>query len=644
MRAHAIRIALLAAAVSALAAPAAQAAWFPSESIDGPSASIVRLGDIDTAQDGGSAVVYLKRDGAVSKAWVARMVNGAWQAPEQLDVGQSGEASNPHVSVADGGRMVAAWINGGRVWSSIREAGATAWSGPVQVHPGSAQNVSVSMSVHGVAYVAFPVGGSSRDVRAARLAPTGTSWTVFEEPLDVEPARDAGGGRGPRIAAAADGTALAAWEEVGGDGRRRVHVRRVLRDRLSQFPAEASVPALEGRPGGDARNPEVGMDWDSSFGWVAIEQNFDDNGVIRSRVFGRHLLGVGLEDALPLDSLQWGGAESATDPDLDVTGRERALVASQLAPGVGVGAAILQIDVFGAIGRIDGPAGSTDSDPTVAHASNGEGAFNWHEDGQVIGRYWNRDDVLESGAELVNGDYGPAQPALGIDSSADRLADVAVGFVQGGPTERRIVVAHWDRPLRAITPPSASQAWQANKRPRLTWGNATENWGDAQYRIEVNRFAVATQASNVLDMPFDIPDGSHPWRIVTIDRRGQETAGIERKLNIDTTKPIAQLATVGTLRAGQSIRFVARDDPPLQAPPAAGAPAPPAIRTSGLVRVTASFGDRTRGTGTRELRHVYRKKGNYRVRVVVVDKAGNQAIVKLLVKVANAKKAKKANR
>lgn len=636
---RALRAALAAAALAALAAaPGAQAAWFPSEPIDGPSASIVRLGDLDTAQDGGTALAYLKRDGAVAHAWAARMVNGSWQAPEQLDVGQTAESRDPRIATSDGGRVVAAWINDGRVWSSIRESTTAPWSGPVQVHPGPAQNVSLSMSVHGVAFVAFSVGGGSRDVRAARLASTpGAQWSVFGDPLDVEPARDAGGGRGPRIAAAADGTAFAAWEEVGGDGRRRVQVRRVLRDRLSQFPAEASVPDLEGRPGGDARSPEVGMDWDSSFGWVTVEQDFND-GTTRSRVYGRRLVGVGLEAPLLLDSLQWGDGISAVDPDVDVTGRERALATAHVTPGAAVGASILQIDVFGAIGRIDPQSGDANPDPTVAHASNGEGAFNWFEDGQMVGRYWNRDDVLEPQVDLANPDFGPAQPELGIDSSADRLADVAVGFVQGGPLERRIVVAHWDRPLRAITPPSASQAWQANKRPRLTWGRATDNWGHPLYRIEVNGFPVATQPSTTLDMPVDLPDGSHPWRIVTIDPRGQETVGIERRLNIDTTRPVAQVATAGTLRAGQSIRFVARDDPPPQAPVAPGAPVPPAIRTSGLVRMTASFGDRTRGTGTRELRHVYRKKGNYRVRVVVVDKAGNQAIVKLLVKVANARK------
>ena len=428
-----IRLALLVAALSLCAAPAAQAAFFPSETIDGPSSSIVRFSDLDTAQDGGSALVYLKRDGATPHVWTARMVNGAWQAPEQLDVGQPGESSDPHISTSDGGRIVAAWINGGRVWSAIREAGASTWGAPVQVHPGPAQRVSLSMSVHGVAYAAFPVGGGSRDVRAARLA--GTTWTVFEQPLDSEPARDAGGGRGPRIAAAADGTAFAAWEEVDGGGRRRVHARRVLRDRLSHFPQEASVPELEGHPGADARNPEVGVDWDSSYGWVALEQTFDDAGVGRSRVIGRPLVGVGLEPPMPLDGLQWGTGVGAVDPDIDMTGRERAFVASQITPGAGVAAAILQIDVFGAIGRIDTQTGTANPDPTVAHASNGEGTFSWFEDGQVVGRYWNRDDVLEP--ETPARHRGPRRrPARARHGLLGQPARRRGGRLRAGPPAR----------------------------------------------------------------------------------------------------------------------------------------------------------------------------------------------------------------
>ena len=626
--------------LAALAAPPAHAAFFPSETIDGPSADILRMSDIDVAQDGGSAIVYLKRTAGIPHVWAVRMVNGTWSSPEQLDVGQAGESSDPHIAVSDGGRVVAAWINDGRLFSSVRTSQDAAWTGPMEIHPGPVQRVSLGVSLHGVGYVAFSVGTASRDVRTARLS--GTNWTVFDRPLDVEPARDAGGGRGPRIAAAADGTALAAWEEVDGSGVRRVQTRRVLRDRLSDFPAQVSVDQIEGRPGGDARNPEIGMDWDSSFGWVAVEQDFVDNGVVRSRVFGRRVIGVGLQDPRLLDTLQWGGTDSATDPDIDVTGRLRALAASTLSPYAGVGGAVLQIDVDGPIGRLDLPEGTENPDPTVAHASNGEGAFAWFEAGGVTARYWNRDDVLEGHVPIANPELGAAQAGLGIDSSANRLGEVAVGFVQGPPLERRLVVAHWDRPPRAITPASRTQAWQSNRRPRLDWGRATELWGTPQYRVEIDGQAVSTQAPTFLDLPFDLSEGSHSWRIVTIDKRGQEAAGTSRNLNIDSTGPVARVVTTGTIRAGQAVRFLASDDPPPQPPPAPGAPPPPVIRTSGMARVTASFGDRTRGTGTRELRHVYRKKGNYRVRIVVVDRAGNQAIIKLLVKVANAKKRKRS--
>jgi hypothetical protein len=628
------RLLPLTAVLAALWAPPAQAAFFQSERLDGPSADILRVGDLDTAQDGGTAVVYLKRVNASPHVWAARMVDGAWQAPEQLDAGQPAASSEPRVAVADGGRAAAVWINGGRLFGSVRESTDAGWTTPAQIHPGPVQHVSLGMSLHGVGYAAFTHQSGSRDVLAARLPAGGTSWSVFDRPLDTVPSVDAGGGRGPRIAAAADGTALAAWEELGSDGRRRVQVRRVLKDRLSNHPAEASVGDLEGHAGFDARNPDVGMDWDSSFGWVAVEQTFADGGTARNRVFGRRVVGVGLEPPLPLDDLKWGGTDSAVDPDIDVTGRRRALATAELGPYAGVAGAVLQVDVFGAIGRIDGITGVATPDPVAAHASNGEGAFAWFEDAQVAGRYWNRDDVLEGESPLANGDFGPAQPALGIDASADRLGDVAIAFIQGGAGDRRLVAAHWDRPLRAVTPSTRTQAWRSERRPRLTWGNASELWGPTTYRIEINGFPVATQASNVLEVPVDLPDGSHTWRIVTIDRRAQETTGLERRLNIDTTAPVAGLLTTGTLRAGQSIRFVARDDPP---PPAPGAE-PLDIRTSGMARMTASFGDRTRATGTRGLRHVYRKKGNYRVRIVVRDRAGNQAIVKLVVKVANPKK------
>ena len=50
--------------LSGEAAPAAQAAWFRAEPIDGP-AEIESLGDVDVARDGSGGVVYVKRDAGV---------------------------------------------------------------------------------------------------------------------------------------------------------------------------------------------------------------------------------------------------------------------------------------------------------------------------------------------------------------------------------------------------------------------------------------------------------------------------------------------------------------------------------------------------------------------------------------------------
>ena len=641
-RLRAVLVAAVVATAPLAAAPAAPAALFPGETIDGPSPDILSASDVDVARDGGGVVTYLKRTGGVAHVWVSRMVDGAWSAPEQIDIGQPGASSDPHVAVSDGGRAVVTWINAGRLFASLRESVATGWGEAVQVDAGPVQHQSLDMSLHGKAYSAYTIGSSSHDVRSAKLE--GTTWTTFPTALDADPPRDAGGGNGPVVAAAADGTGIAAWEEVGADGRWRVFSRRVLRDGPSTFVREASIPALDGHTGGDARNPDIGMDDDSSYGWVAVEQDFDDGGVQRPRVFGRPVLGVDLEEPVVLDGQAFGSGVGASNPDIDVTGRVRALEVSESAPGAATLAAVLQIDAYGFIGAIDSQPNASAANPVASESPNGEGVFAWFEDPSgpatagVMGRFWNRDDVLEGEVALANPDFGPAVASLGMDAASDRVNDTAIAFVQGPPLERRLVVAHQDRPLSATQGSTKTQAWQSNHRPHLTWGRRVELWGPAQYRVELFGQAFTT-ASSAFDVPFDLPDGSHSWHVVAIDRRGQQTVGADRKLNIDTTPPIALLATTGILRTGQSIRFVTRDDPP---PPDPAAPPPAPVRTSGVASVAIRFGDGGRATGTREVRHVYRRKGSYRVRAVVTDKAGNSQIVKLKIKVVKPKSKKKA--
>jgi hypothetical protein len=85
IRRRLVALALSAAAVltPAALAPAAHAAWFPGDAIDGPAPDVLSVGDVDLARDGTGAVVYLRRDGGVPHVFMSRIIDGAWRAPER---------------------------------------------------------------------------------------------------------------------------------------------------------------------------------------------------------------------------------------------------------------------------------------------------------------------------------------------------------------------------------------------------------------------------------------------------------------------------------------------------------------------------------------------------------------------------------
>ncbi len=117
-RVRAAAVAAAALLASPLAAAPAHAGTFPGESIfSGPVAA---LGNIDLAPDGTGAVVYTLNGADGSHVYASRLVDGRWFGPEQLDAGQPGGSSQPVVSTGDGGRVQAAWVNGGNVFTATR--------------------------------------------------------------------------------------------------------------------------------------------------------------------------------------------------------------------------------------------------------------------------------------------------------------------------------------------------------------------------------------------------------------------------------------------------------------------------------------------------------------------------------------------
>src|SRR3954447_24670718 len=103
-------------------AASAQAGWLPAQAIDGPSADVVSVGNVDLARDGTGAVGYIKNGDGVPQAWISRVFGGGWQAPERLSF-TGGTVTDVKVAAGDGNRLAVAWIADGSVYATVTPGG-----------------------------------------------------------------------------------------------------------------------------------------------------------------------------------------------------------------------------------------------------------------------------------------------------------------------------------------------------------------------------------------------------------------------------------------------------------------------------------------------------------------------------------------
>ncbi|MEA2481154.1 MAG: hypothetical protein QOJ07_3076 [Thermoleophilaceae bacterium] len=621
MRRLALLLALACALVAGLAgAPSALAAYFPGEAVDGPTPDIDSVGGVALSRDGGGYVTYLKRDAGAQHVFVSLLANGVPRQPQRVDPGRATPSSQPRIAVSDGGRALAVWINGGSVYASLRPDGASSFGDPVAVYSAPAgapaSDPSLSMSTHGAGYVAFVAGG---DVRAARL--TGTTWTLLDAPLDINPAHTA---NQPDISASADGTAVAAFTEIADDGVPHVFVRRVVRTRLSNVPQDAGAGSLDGVPGGAADSPSIDIEDDSTYVWLAFRQDY--GGV--SRVVARRLIGSALDAPVAVDD----GATGAESPSFDMTGKGRGLVGlSVRGSNQPYGAPLVAGDVFSPATQLAG--GSGDLIHAVAAISeNGRGSVAWQQadDGvapTIQARYYNA-RFWEGSTTISAPDFGTPDASRGLYAAADGGGNQAIAFVQDSSNGRTVEVAVFDKEPRT-TGGSNRSTWSQNRRPSFTWSKIEDSWGEVQYRIDIDGVPQAVVTGSRWTPPADLPDGAHVWDVVAVDSRGQASIGPDRAIRVDTTKPTVTL-TGGRSKKGRPapIGLTALD----------GA----AIAGSGVGTVTMTFGDGTRSGVTvptigmidgQKIGHRYTRPGSYTVRVVVTDKAGNQTVAKTQVRV-----------
>ncbi|HEV2819459.1 MAG TPA: hypothetical protein VGW11_03030 [Solirubrobacteraceae bacterium] len=614
------------AVAAALAAPtSAQAAFFVGEPIDGPNDAVSALGEVELAPDGTGALAYLRRDAGVDHVFVARFAGGRFQAPVRVDAGLANASSQPVVAADDGGRLAVAFVNSGTLHVVNRMPGEG--FGVPQAVAGAASDPDVALGVGAKGYLVWTQGGpGAGDVRAASVDRAG-AWATLPGVLDIAPGSDAGAGTGrPRVAVAADGFATAVWGEAG-----EVWARKLFRTQMSQLPQQLSGGAVDGSPALAADLPEVDMEFDSSYAWVAFRQVVSDGGA-RNRVVARRMRGTEFDPAVAVDGLAQGAGGGATSPAIDLNGRGVGIATSAVEGGI-VRAARLRFDAFLPTQTLT-PAFGVVPLPVPVLSENNDGLV----------AYFTGQDVRVRPSIGGDRDKGDGQPALGdetvlsagaidavkgLDAGVDRAFGAVVAWVQGPPGAQTLTYGVHDRPPGFFAGYTGTR-WRPLEDNTLVWEEAFELWGPVSYQPLLDGQPVGppvTQRRSTLPEP--IPEGRHAWSVVASDIRGQTFQMEQRRLLIDRTAPQLDVRVTGRREAGERLEIRVRAKEPGRAGQASGLD---------FVRVTPGDGARVRegeapkgksfATRTMTVNQAYRA-GERTLKVTAYDRAGNMAVQRI---------------
>lgn len=576
-----------------LTAPAAEARWFGAGVVDGP-APITRLGGVSLGRDGTGAVAYVKQEGDNPVGYIARFAAGVWGKPERLP---ANGVTDIAVAAGPNGRLALVWVANGNVYGAVATGRPGApLSAPVQLsNTGGASGLDVQIGVEGGAFAVWSQGG---DVRAAMLE---TNWTAIASPLDIVPAHAAGEGAGrPKVAVAADDTAVVAWGELDASGRSHVSYRRLLGTTLSQYPQEASSAG-----GGAADTPEIDVEYDRSFAWVTFRQVF--GGV--PRTLARRLRGSTFDPAVAIDNgVSSSGAALAMNP----LGEGMTLAQGTNNSVLG---ALFADKTFQPVVRMDAAGSVAPPTPVAYFSDRGDAALAY--------RSQAANGTAVTVGRLLPG--GAPQPEVRISSAAagpvlagtlrvggDRVGDVAVAMLQQSAAGRFLTIALNDLPpARAVA--SARVRFVNPRTEGIKWNAGLDYLGPQTFTVRVDGRTVGTTASNVLRTS-KVRNGKHRLQIVATDRRGQSAPSRVFTMYVDTRKPKSR---VTAQRSGKLLRVsIAASDPK--------------GRGSGVRSYTVDWGDGRTSTSRRpRLVHRYRTSGRKKIVVTTRDRARNPSVRRL---------------
>jgi hypothetical protein len=453
-----MRIPIAAAlALLALAAPA-RAAIVPGATVDGPSAQIPanQSVSVDVAPDGSAAIAYLKN----GDVYVSQLVNGAWTSGQRVDNLPAGEATRPDIAVANGGKIVVAFLEQSMAPSAIhavvKPAGQPFPSTPApELLTGlTGSFVDVDLAPNGNGYASFTVGAGTQHVRAARLSgitwsPVGGALSSNDGNLNSDITHNAGDAmHEPRVAVNGDGSsAVMAWAEDDGTMVYQVFARR-LTGTGKGTAVRADLDSFGGADGTGKNADQLDVASDAAGNaWVGFRDNFRYGMADRGRAILRRFVGSAFEPPQLADSLGDPPPESIEFPKIAVNAAGQGLMGGYRQMTHSTQAAALDGSAWAPLGDINVTPnpGAAFSVPAIAESGNGMVA-------------WVGQDSLVRARVRGNGSLGQeltlSQPTSGasngfdLQAAADQGRFAVVAFTQGAAADARVVAAVVDLPAR----------------------------------------------------------------------------------------------------------------------------------------------------------------------------------------------------
>jgi hypothetical protein len=625
-----VLVAVAAAALVLVASPGPARAQIPVPAtpvtIDGPSADIVGLSGMSLARDGTGGLVYLKQVVGTPHVFVSRLVNGAFQAPEQVDGGLIGGSSQPVIAAGNGGLLVIAFVNGGQLYVVVRSNASAAYVGPLAL-ANAASNPAIAMTNFGKTYLAFTAASATgQDVRAAYYY--NGAWSLAPTALNAFPGDTAGTDTGrPAVAAATDGVGIVTWGEGG-----HVYTRRVWGASPSVVYEQADVPTYRGATEVTADEPVLSVGGDSSYVVVAFHEVFARVTQQQSRVFSRLLQGPQFNGVSAADGVTGSGPGGAVQPTTVMGEFGRGLVTAVQDDSGDVYAQLLGVDGF-ALSTIRIDAQQNAALPQVASAMAGQSAelVAWQQNPgagvppEIRLRY--SEDALSFGPELVLSSpaLGPANAASGLAAAGDFNGNAAVAWVQGSADSAQIVAEQLYQPPSAFAATTKFR-YARSPRPVLSWSQSRDHWGPVRYSVTIDQSQVYQTSATSLLVPGILPNGLHSWVVTASNPAGQRVSTRAAKVWVDTVPPVVHVTVTGTRRVGKVVRmFVTTSDSP---PPVSPASA------SGTASVTIRWGEGKSLRIQHFSTHVFTRPGHYKLTILATDRAGNKTTVVRDIKIA----------